>query len=272
MQTLGNRQLLAGAGGLAAAIAAAAALQRRHTRRITADPEDAALRAPPHGRPLEIESTDGTRLHAEVFGPERAQTIVLAHGWTESIPYWTYVIGDLSGRFRVIAYDLRGHGHSQPAADGDYAIARFGEDLEAVLEASLAADERAVVVGHSLGAMSIAAWAEQYDVERRVSAVALLNTGVGDSIAESVLMPVPRVAQLLNRTLPPSSFLGSRAPLPRFRHRSATRRSATSRSGRPRRPRRSLSTNACSSPALPTCAPTWGSPCPSSSSTTRCRG
>ena len=216
MQTRGNRQLLAGAGGLAAAIAAAAALQRRHTRRITADPEDAALRTPPHGRPLEIESTDGTRLHAEVFGPERAQAIVLAHGWTESIPYWTYVIGDLSGRFRMIAYDLRGHGHSQPAADGDYAIARFGEDLEAVLEASLAADERVVVVGHSLGAMSIAAWAEQYDVERRVSAVALLNTGVGDLIAESLLMPVPRVAQLLNRALPPSSFLGSRAPLPRF--------------------------------------------------------
>ena len=110
-------------------------------------------------------------------------------------PYWTYVISDLSGRFRVIAYDLRGHGHSQPAADGDYAIARFGEDLEAVLEASLAAGERAVVVGHSLGAMSIAAWAEHTTSSVGSSAVALLNTGVGDLIAESLLIPVPRVAQ-----------------------------------------------------------------------------
>ena len=65
-------------------------------RRIAADPEDGRLRAPVRGRPLEITSADGTRLHAEAFGADGAQTIVLAHGWTESIPYWTYVIGHLS--------------------------------------------------------------------------------------------------------------------------------------------------------------------------------
>jgi pimeloyl-ACP methyl ester carboxylesterase len=216
MRTRENRRLWAGAGGLAAAIAAGAALQRRHMRRIAADPEDGRLRAPVRGRPLEITSADGTRLHAEAFGADGAQTIVLAHGWTESIPYWTYVIGHLSESFRIVAYDLRGHGDSEPATAGDYSMARFGEDLDAVLEASLSGGERAIVVGHSLGAMSIAAWAEHHDVERRVCAVALLNTGVGDLIAESLLIPVPWIAQLLNRTLPPSTLLSSRAPVPRF--------------------------------------------------------
>ncbi len=216
MRARRNRHLVAGAGGLAVAAAAAVALEQRHLRRVASDPEDAVLRTPPHGDPLEVFSADGTRLHAEVFGREDGQTIVLVHGWTESIAYWTYAIRDLADRFRLVAYDLRGHGESEPASGADYSVARFGQDLEAVLEASLPDGERAVVVGHSLGAMSIAAWAEHHDVERRVSAVALLNAGVGDLIAESLLIPVPRIAQLLNRTLPPSRLVGSRAPLPRF--------------------------------------------------------
>ena len=52
-------------------------------------------------------------LHAEVFGPEDGTTVVLAHGWTEMLDFWTYVIRDLTGKgFRVVAYDLRGHGDS----------------------------------------------------------------------------------------------------------------------------------------------------------------
>ncbi len=51
---------------------------------------------------------------------------------------------------------------------------------------------------------------------RRVRAAALLNTGVGDLIAESLLVPVPKIAQALNQTIAVRGFLGSRAPLPRF--------------------------------------------------------
>ena len=173
------------------------------------------LRDPPSGRPLAIRSADGTMLHAEVFGPEDGTTLVLAHGWTEMLDFWTYVIRDLTGKgFRAVAYDLRGHGESDPAADGDYAIERFGEDLEAVLKGCvLRAAERAVA-GHSLGAMSIAAWAEHHDVARRVFAVAMINTGVGDLIAESLLFPLPGFAKTVNKALAVHGFLGARAPLP----------------------------------------------------------
>lgn len=206
-----------GAAATAGALAASGALEVAHTRRINRDPEKQALEDTPNGSAQKVASADGTTLHVEVFGPEDGDTVVLAHGWTEALRYWIYVIRALRDRgLRVVAYDQRGHGDSAPAAGGDYAIERFGEDLEAVLATCVPAHSRAVVAGHSLGAMSIAAWADRHDVERRVRAALLLNTGVGDLIAEHLLLPLPSIAQALNQTIALRGFLGSRAPLPRF--------------------------------------------------------
>jgi pimeloyl-ACP methyl ester carboxylesterase len=197
--------------------AAAAALQRRFKQSIVSDPERAILSEPPRGRRLWIASADGTGLRAEVFGADDGPTVVLAHGWTESLQFWTYQIRGLTERrLRVVAYDLRGHGDSEPAARDDYSIDRFGEDLEAVLNAVLPDGRRAIVGGHSLGAMAIAAWAERHDVARRIAGAALINTGVGHLIAEQLLVPASGVAQAINQTVAVHGFLGSRAPLPRF--------------------------------------------------------
>jgi len=208
-----NRWLWAGVGMLAASGLA----QTAHMRRIAHDPEHETLSTPPEGRPQTVRSADGTALHLEVFGPETGPTAVLAHGWTEALQYWIYIIRALSERgVRVVAYDQRGHGRSEPGRGGDYALERFGEDLEAVLTACVPEGGRAVIAGHSLGAMSIAAWAEHHDVERHAAAAALLNTGVGDLISEQLLFPLPQIAQALNRTLATRGILGNRAPLPRF--------------------------------------------------------
>jgi pimeloyl-ACP methyl ester carboxylesterase len=205
-------------GGLGlAAVAAGGVLQAVHMRRISHDPEHDALDVPPEGRVQLVRSADGTLLHAEAFGPEDGATVVLAHGWTEALQYWIYVIRALSARgFRVVAYDQRGHGQSGPASGGDYDLARFGEDLEAVLADCVHPSERAVIAGHSLGAMSIVAWAGSHDVERRVRAAALLNTGVADLVADQLLFPLPQIAQALSRTVATRGILGSKAPLPRF--------------------------------------------------------
>ncbi len=211
-----NRWLWAGLGA-AGALATSAAIEAAHMRRIAHDPRKEALDETPHGRVRSVPSADGTALHVEVFGPEDGETVVLAHGWTEALRFWTFVIRGLEDKgLRVVAYDLRGHGDSAPARGGDYAIPRFGEDLEAVLAACVADGRRAVVAGHSLGAMSIASWAEKHDVERRVGAAALLNTGVSDLITENLLLPLPSIARALNRTIALHGFLGSTAPLPRF--------------------------------------------------------
>jgi pimeloyl-ACP methyl ester carboxylesterase len=206
----------AGTAGVALS-AAGFAVQRQFKRRIAHDPERVALGLPLEGRPTSVRSADGTTLHVEAFGADDAPTLVLLHGWTENLSYWTYQIRDLRERgLRIVAYDLRGHGQSDPAADGDYSIARFGEDVEAVLEACVPEGRRAMVVGHSLGGMAIAAWAKDHDVEQRAGAAALINTGVGDLIAEQLLVPVPAIAQALNHTVAVNGFLGSRAPLPHF--------------------------------------------------------
>lgn len=190
--------------------------QRGHMRRIASDPDHRLLSAPPAGRPLSARSADGTMLHAERFGREDAPTIVLVHGWTETLSYWTYVIRELSRRgLGVIAHDLRGHGRSERARGGEYSLARFGEDVEAVLRGCVPDGERVVLVGHSLGAMSIAAWAEHHEVGARVSAAALLNTGVGDLIAEHLLVPVPAIAWAVKRTPVGRRCLCARVPLSR---------------------------------------------------------
>jgi pimeloyl-ACP methyl ester carboxylesterase len=206
----------AGGAALAALGTAGTAAQRRHMRRIGADPAQARLTDPPSGRPLHVGSADGTTLYAEAFGPEDGPTVVLAHGWTETLSFWTYVTERLSQRgFRVVAYDQRGHGRSQPAAEHDYRMERFGEDLEAVLAKCLADGEHAIVAGHSLGAMSIAAWADNHDVQRRARGATLINAGVDDLIAQQLILPLPAFAQAVNKTIAVHAFLGSRTPLPR---------------------------------------------------------
>jgi pimeloyl-ACP methyl ester carboxylesterase len=203
--------LLAGAS-----VAGAAWTQRSYTRRIAADPKRAELESPPKGESLTVTSADGTQLHAEVFGVPDGPTLVLAHGWTEALHYWIYQIRELSDEFRIVAYDLRGHGRSKRPPSDDYSMARFGDDVEAVLEAACPRGEPAVVAGHSLGGMSIAAWAEHHDVAARVSGAALLFTGIGGLVGGQLVVHVPRFAQALSEPIARYGFLGSRAPLPRI--------------------------------------------------------
>ena len=196
-------------------VAGAVLAQRRHSRAIASDPERALLEAPPSGRPLTVTSADGTELHAEVFGAEDGPTLVLIHGWTEALQYWIYQIRELSREFRIVAYDLRGHGRSGRPPGGDYSMARFGEDVESVLEAAVPAGERAIVAGHSLGGMSIAAWAEHHDVRARASGAALLFTGIGGLVDGQLLIRIPNFAQALSEPIAQHIFFSPRVPLPR---------------------------------------------------------
>ncbi|MFZ0042612.1 MAG: alpha/beta hydrolase [Solirubrobacteraceae bacterium] len=206
----------AAAIAVAGTVGTAVAVQRRHLRTLSRDPVYARLTAPLDGRALSLRSADGTPLHAESFGPEDGDTLILGHGWTEQLRYWGPVVERLNERgLRVVAYDLRGHGSSGPAAGHDYSLQRFGEDLEAVLAAAVGEGERATVVGHSLGAMSIAAWAEHHNVRARVRAAALLNTGFGDLVTGHRLFG-ELAAKWLNNPWASELVLGSSAPLPGF--------------------------------------------------------
>lgn len=154
----------------------------------------APAQALPRGQIVDVRSRDGVRLHAEVFGPEDGYPIVLAHGITCAIPVWAYQIADLAEHYRVIAYDHRGHGRSSvPPRRGGYSLDYLAADLDAVLDATLAPGERAVIAGHSMGGIAITSWAERHPhrVAQRADAVALINTTTGDLLRNINLLPVP---------------------------------------------------------------------------------
>ncbi len=185
-------------------------------RRIAADPLHAALARPVGGRPIPVQAGDGTDLRVRVFGPEGAPTVVFVHGWTCALDFWTLQIQALQGDLRLVAYDLRGHGESAPSSGGDYSIQAYADDLDAVLRATVPEGERAVLVGHSLGAMTIIAWASDRpdEIRDRVSAAGLFSTGVGDLITSALVLPASGVNQRIQQELS-QLFLASSAPLPR---------------------------------------------------------
>jgi len=146
------------------------------------------------GRVVDVRSRDGVRLHTEVFGPEDAPAVVLAHGITCSLRVWACQIADLAQDHRVIAFDHRGHGRSGvPPRRGGYSIDHLAGDLDAVLRATLAPGGRAVIAGHSMGGIAITSWAERYPhrVAECAAAAALINTTTGDLLRHVNLLPVP---------------------------------------------------------------------------------
>ncbi|MEU1521933.1 alpha/beta hydrolase [Nocardia rhamnosiphila] len=131
---------------------------------------------------LHVRSGDGTRLHTEVYGPAGAPTVVLAHGILCAIPFWRRIITDLATDFRVVAYDQRGHGRSGIPPRGRYTLDHLGDDLAAVLETTVPAGERAVVVGHSMGGIAVLACAQRHPerIATTVAAAALVNSTPGE--------------------------------------------------------------------------------------------
>jgi pimeloyl-ACP methyl ester carboxylesterase len=207
---------LAGAG-VVAGLTAGVLARRRQARALARDPEYQRLIEPLGGGELPVVSADGTRLHAVVLedepGTTGAATVVLAHGWTEQLSFWGPVIRRLRARgLRIVAYDLRGHGSSAPAADHEYSIERFGEDVEAVLVAADVPADELFVAGHSLGGISIAAWAADHDVPARIAGAALINTGLDDLIGGALVLGA--IGKRLNPQWVSRAVLGSSAPLP----------------------------------------------------------
>ena len=155
----------------------------------------APIDAMPASRTVEVRSPDGTRIHTEVFGPADGYPIVLAHGITCAIRVWANQIIELAGDYRVIAYDHRGHGRSGvPKRRGNYSLDFLAADLDAVLAATLAPGERAVIGGHSMGGIAITSWSQRYPARVRqcADAVALINTTTGDLLRDVKFLPVPR--------------------------------------------------------------------------------
>ncbi|MFJ8767666.1 alpha/beta fold hydrolase [Streptomyces clavifer] len=161
-------------------------------------------------RELTALSADGSSLHVELHGPEDAPAVVLAHGWTCNTHFWAAQVRDLAVDHRVVVYDQRGHGRTPEPGPGGYSTRALADDLEAVLRATLAPGQKAVLGGHSMGGMTLMAAAGRAAVREHGAAVLLCSTGSSRLTAESLVLPM-RAGAL--RTRLTAKILGAPAPL-----------------------------------------------------------
>lgn len=185
--------MLAGAaiagGGTAAGVlrlVAGVAVDGLRGAPIAPDDPDPAL-ATPLAAPYRthVHTADGAELNVLTYPAndpgDSSDVVVFVHGWACNTTYWNPQVNHLLGKRTLIAYDQRGHGESRlgRARPTPRVLA---QDLEAVLAAAVPLGRRVVLVGHSLGGITIQAWADQHagEVNERVSAVILQSTAAVD--------------------------------------------------------------------------------------------
>lgn len=157
--------------------------RRRDVAALDADPHRTVLTTVPVGRPSSLTTRDGTQLHVRAHTPASPRaTVVFAHGWGMGIRFWDHQLRALADDHQVIAYDQRGHGGSSEVGSDGFSIEAVGTDLAEVVEAFAQPDLPLVVVGHSLGGMSILASAFDGRVPERAAGAVLVNTGAGDLV------------------------------------------------------------------------------------------
>ncbi|MGV3758292.1 MAG: alpha/beta fold hydrolase [Actinomycetota bacterium] len=106
----------------------------------------------PAAAPATFVGHGSVRLAADVAGPEDGPAVVLLHGGGQTRHSWhgTWrVLADAG--WRAVSLDLRGHGDSEWAPDGDYSLDAFAADVVAVVAAL---PHPPILVGASLGGLS----------------------------------------------------------------------------------------------------------------------
>ncbi len=116
-------------------------------------------------------AVNGYSLNAECDGEEDGPALVFIHGLGATLETWQGQADRLNSRYRVIRYDLRCHGLSDPV-DEPCSLSDLGDELTGLLDALSV--ERATLVGHSAG--GVVAMQTALDHPDRVDALVLIGT------------------------------------------------------------------------------------------------
>jgi pimeloyl-ACP methyl ester carboxylesterase len=153
------------AGAVAAGAGAVVLAEKIAVGRIRLRPDPAADEpfGQVRGASMTVSADDGLPLHVEVSGPQDAPvTIIFCHGYTLNSDVWHYQRAGLSGTARCVFWDQRSHGRSGRSDPELVTIDQLGADLHAVLLATAPGDTPVVLVGHSMGGMTVMALADQH--------------------------------------------------------------------------------------------------------------
>jgi len=144
----------------------------------------------------QIEGMDGASLYVETIGPkDAAATVILTHGWGLDSTIWSYARAELGQRFRVMTWDLPGLGRSTPGQTGGISLNAFAANLAALIRT---VDGPVILVGHSIGGMTIQTLARNYPemVADRVAGLVLLNTTHVNPLRTIVFSPLFQLLRL----------------------------------------------------------------------------
>lgn len=182
--------IFAGAAGAATAALAGGIVvadrRVRRTRRAGIASLDAFV-APTPDRAGLVRASDGVQLYYEQDGPvDAAVTVVLVHGFCQTRDDLLFQRRAILDRFgssvRIVSFDLRSHGNSQRSDSEHATIDQLGDDLHVVLR-ELVPSGRIVLIGHSMGGMTLLALAdahpELFAADGRIAAVGLISTSTG---------------------------------------------------------------------------------------------
>jgi non-heme chloroperoxidase len=109
----------------------------------------------------------GLRLHVREWGKTDGPSILFVHGWSQNHLCWVKQYESaLADEFRLVAYDLRGHGMSEAPLEADHYTdgKLWAADLAAIID-ELGLD-RPVLVGWSYGSFVICDYVRAHGQER----------------------------------------------------------------------------------------------------------
>ncbi len=217
---------LAGAAGIAAVGSAAGITAARSLRRRVTDDDphrDEDFELLDADRSTVVTTPDGVPLAVREVGPPDAPlTVVFAHGFSLRMGSFHFQRARLSEQWgaqvRMVFYDQRGHGQSGEAPPDTYSVAQLGQDLESVL-AVMAPRGPVVLVGHSMGGMTVLSHARQYPQRYPTRIVgAAIIASAAEGVSRSPLGEI-----LKNPALEAVQFAARYAPKTVHRFRGAAR-------------------------------------------------
>lgn len=198
---------------VAAGVATGVAIERRLVRRARVPGHPTMAFGSLRGEVRRVRTGDDVTLYAEVDqpdeqGPPGRPAIVFVHGYALNLDCWHFQREALRGNHRLVFYDQRSHGRSGRSRREHCTVPQLGVDLAAVVE-QLVPDGPVILVGHSLGAMTILALAGQYPelFGTRIVGVGLITTSAGGLSTSRLGLPglpgrlVHQVAPALLATL-----------------------------------------------------------------------
>jgi pimeloyl-ACP methyl ester carboxylesterase len=164
------------------------------------------------GRPRRVVADDGTQLHVEIDDLTGGPTIVFTHGFALNLDAWHFQRLALRGRYRLVFWDQRGHGRSAIGPRGSSTIDTIGHDLSRVIDA-VAPDGPLVLVGHSMGGMTIMSLAGHRPelFADRVIATGFIGTSAG-GLAEVPWVRNPLLSRVVHRMAPGAVSTLARRP------------------------------------------------------------